>query len=414
MKGYKALYITYDGLTEPLGQSQILPYMKGLTAQGLEVTILSCEKANRLTTGKETVMKICKDSGIHWEYLTYHKTPPVLSTVLDVRNLISKARKLYKKEHYNIVHCRSYIAALAGLDLKKKYGVKFIFDMRGFWADERVDGKLWNLSNPLFNWIYKYFKRKEKTFLNQADYIISLTENAKNEMTKWPVNQPLPVEVIPTCADLNLFDYHKTDIVEKENLKSNMALDNRFPVLGYIGAIGTWYMLTEMLRFFKRLLIQYPGAVFLIVSKEGEGYILAEALKAGVPEESIRITTSTFKEVPKYISLFDFSIFFIKPLYSKKASVPTKLGELMGMGVPVIFNGGVGDLEIIMDSSEYGMQVNSFEDSDFDKIINNIDALINANPITIRAKAEKSFSLQSGIEGYRKVYNHLLNNLRKV
>ena len=49
--------------------------------------------------------------------------------------------------------------------MKRKHGVKFLFDMRGFWADERVEGGLWNLSNPVFNWAYKYFKKRSANFL---------------------------------------------------------------------------------------------------------------------------------------------------------------------------------------------------------------------------------------------------------
>ena len=32
---------------------------------------------------------------------------------------------------------------LIALFCKKIFGTKFIFDMRGFWADERVDGDIW-------------------------------------------------------------------------------------------------------------------------------------------------------------------------------------------------------------------------------------------------------------------------------
>ena len=57
--------------------------------------------------------------------------------------------------------------------------------MRGFWADERVDGKLWDLKNPIYKWVYNYFKRKELQFLNNADYTVSLTFSGKEEMLKW-------------------------------------------------------------------------------------------------------------------------------------------------------------------------------------------------------------------------------------
>ena len=44
----KVLYITYDGMTDPLGQSQVLPYLVGLSEKGYKFTILSFEKKERL------------------------------------------------------------------------------------------------------------------------------------------------------------------------------------------------------------------------------------------------------------------------------------------------------------------------------------------------------------------------------
>ena len=86
--------------------------------------------------------------------------------------------------------------------MKRKHGVKFIFDMRAFYADERVDGKLWNLKNPVFRLVYNYFKKKEIAFLAEADHSISLTGKGKDIIHTWNhiSNQPVPVEVIPCCA----------------------------------------------------------------------------------------------------------------------------------------------------------------------------------------------------------------------
>src|SRR4051794_20204501 len=42
------LYITYDGLTDPLGRSQVLPYLTGLAERGHRITVLSCEKPERM------------------------------------------------------------------------------------------------------------------------------------------------------------------------------------------------------------------------------------------------------------------------------------------------------------------------------------------------------------------------------
>ena len=44
MKKIKVLYITYDGLTDPLGQSQILPYLTKIANKNIYIDILSFEK----------------------------------------------------------------------------------------------------------------------------------------------------------------------------------------------------------------------------------------------------------------------------------------------------------------------------------------------------------------------------------
>jgi hypothetical protein len=41
------IYISYDGMTDPLGQSQVIPYLIGLTKKGHNISIISCEKTTR-------------------------------------------------------------------------------------------------------------------------------------------------------------------------------------------------------------------------------------------------------------------------------------------------------------------------------------------------------------------------------
>ena len=38
------LFISYDGMTDPLGQSQVIPYLQGLSKKGFQFYLLSCEK----------------------------------------------------------------------------------------------------------------------------------------------------------------------------------------------------------------------------------------------------------------------------------------------------------------------------------------------------------------------------------
>ncbi len=60
LMGHNILYISYDGMTDPLGQSQVLPYLSGLTKYGYCFTILSFEKRERFIKEGKNIRKICE------------------------------------------------------------------------------------------------------------------------------------------------------------------------------------------------------------------------------------------------------------------------------------------------------------------------------------------------------------------
>jgi len=128
----RILYISYDGLADPLGRSQILPYLSRLSERGHRITILSCEKPYRMDTDEKEIRKLCDRARIAWHPLPYHKNPPILSSIFDAAALRRTAFRLHRKDVFDVVHCRSYIPASVGLALKRRFGTKLLFDMRGF------------------------------------------------------------------------------------------------------------------------------------------------------------------------------------------------------------------------------------------------------------------------------------------
>ena len=102
----KILYISYDGLTDPLGQSQILPYITGVCKKNEEFYfhIISFEKKERFTQNQRLIQNNISNYNISWHPLPYTKSPPVLSTLKDLLALKIHAKKLHKKEKFAIVH----------------------------------------------------------------------------------------------------------------------------------------------------------------------------------------------------------------------------------------------------------------------------------------------------------------------
>jgi glycosyltransferase involved in cell wall biosynthesis len=399
------LYLSYDGMTDPLGQSQVLPYLTGLSKNGFTIHLISFEKKDRFQQYEKVIQTICDKENIKWHPLTYTKKPPLLSTMKDVRKMRNLAIKIVKKEKVQIVHCRSYLSALVGLGLKNKLGTQFLFDMRGFWADERIDGKIWSLKNPVFSSVYRYFKRKEILFFKHADHIVSLTENGKKEIESWKEfkDQKLPFSIIPCCVDLDLFDPRNISEQQKTQLKKELGVSDE-KILGYIGSIGTWYMLPEMLDFFKVWKTKNKNGKFLFVTGENPASITKIAEEKSISQEDLLITSCMHNEVPAYISLMDLSVFFIRPTYSKKASSPTKQGEIMAMGIPLVCNAGVGDTDRIVIDNNSGYVLSELNESSY---LEAVEKPFDFDPKLIQQGAKQTFDLENGVKEYTDIYERL-------
>lgn len=403
------LYLSYDGMTDQLGQSQVLPYLVGLSKLGYSFHLISFEKKEHYAKSKNIIEQICAEAKVTWHPLVYHKWPPIISTWYDLQLLKQKCFQLHRLHQFKIVHCRSYITPFAGQALKKKFGVKFIFDMRGFYADERVDGGIWNQRNPIFKAVYNYFKHAEKKFLHDADHIISLTSRAEKIIQSWQLkSQPLPITVIPCCADLNLFHYQAVSEEQKSLLKNTLGIANETKVVIYLGAIGTWYMLNEMLDFFKSFKQTYANAKMLFVTNDNAEVIMTNSKNKNIASSDIVITSVPRAQVPVHIAISDVALFFIKPVFSKSASSPTKQGEIMGMGVPIICNSGIGDTDEIIRHTNSGILIASFESAQYEQAVKAVAATIFSKE-EIRQGAQTYYALDMGVSRYHAVYKAMIN-----
>jgi glycosyltransferase involved in cell wall biosynthesis len=404
----KVLYISYDGMTDPLGQSQVLPYIIELSKHGYRFTILSFEKKKRYTAERKIIEKITREASIKWVPLFFTARPPILSKMYDRWQLMRKAFQLQRREKFDIVHCRSYIASEAGLRLKKKKGVKFLFDMRGFWADERVDNGQWDLKKSFYKKIYTHYKKKEKDFLLGADGIVSLTKAAKDFLLANPDYKNISVEVIPCCADLDHFNFNKISKQRSDDLRNELGILPGKKIITYLGSVGGWYMTHEMFAFYKRLLLKHPDFVMLILTKDDKTAVINEAVVSGIPADKIFVCYAPRDEVPAYLGITDCSIFFIRPTFSKTASSPTKHAELMGMGIPVICN-NIGDTGNIIEATHTGVVVNAFSDNEYDKAVERLPQLLTISKDVIRQAALEFFDLKMGVEKYAALYSKILN-----
>ena len=389
------LYLSYDGMLEPLGQSQVLAYLERL-ASDRRIHLVSFEKPADLadTAARARVAQRIAAAGIHWHSLTYHKRPSALATAWDILAGLATGSALAWRHRLRIVHARSYVASVMALGIKRLTGARFVFDMRGFWADERVDGGIWPAGSRLLR-VAKGFERR---FLLATDHGVSLTHAAVREIARFDYlagGRMPPFTVIPTCADLARF----------APPVPSPARAGGF-VLGYVGSAGTWYLIDAVAAAFARLLALQPDARLLVINRGEHAHIRQALDAAGVPASTVELRSADHAEVPAQMARMDAGIFFIRPVFSKQASAPTKLGEFLGCGIPCLANAGVGDMAGILEDERVGIAIRSFDTTALDQGLRDLLALCADPQVAKRctAAAQRHFSLDEGVRRYRAVY----------
>jgi hypothetical protein len=167
-----------------------------------------------------------------------------------------------------------------------------------------------------------------------------------------------------------------------------------------------------MLDFFVELRKTYPQAVFLFITRDNPAEITAAAAERGIPSSALRIRPAERNEVASMLALSHLAIFFILPAYSKKASSPTKQGEMMGMGLPLVCNTGVGDTDRVVRAYNAGALVEAFTPEAYQQVVQDIPRLLALDKNRIMTGAKEWYSLQVGVAKYLEVYQLLAASTR--
>jgi hypothetical protein len=87
LKNKKSLFISYDGLLDQLGTSQILPYLEGLVSHLDELHVISFEKRNKMNQLGVKLSQQLIDKRIHWHPLIFSNKVGLLGKVCDAVKL---------------------------------------------------------------------------------------------------------------------------------------------------------------------------------------------------------------------------------------------------------------------------------------------------------------------------------------
>jgi len=403
----RVLYLSYDGMTDPLGQSQVLSYQRKLSQQGYSSHILSFDKPDLYAKGKDAVQQSLEGFDVTWHPLMYTKSPPILSTLKDISAGWKKIQSLYQQYgHFDIVHCRGYITPILGRRCKKKYGSKFIFDMRGWWPDEKLESGLWN--SPIYKPVYKYYKGLERKFFKDSDLSISLTVAGQVEAERLGYKSKKDIGVIPTCVDFSAFPPYNEAVRQEVRKELDIPLDAK--VLLYSGSLGGNYGTDILMEIFREMLVLEPTAMLLVLSRTDRSVLDAELAQFNIPLGQVRLASANYNGVYRYLMAGDVGTIVYKPTYSVIGRSPTKLGEYWACGLPAVALSGVGDLDYLMAQyPEGGALIPQANAAGYQSALKTLLAKT-PNHELLRDYARDYYDLEQGVAKYKHIYDSLIGS----
>lgn len=384
------IYLSYDGLLEPLGSSQVLEYVKILSKENF-FYLITFEKPSDLSNRElyNNIKNSCNDHNIKWISFYYHPFSSPFKACFSLLNFFIKLFYLLASKKIDAIHLRGYFLGSFVLPLKFFFKFKFFFDTRGFWPDEKADRAGWKRSGL----IYKAFKKLEYSLFDSADHIFFLTLHAIKLISKQYPQIDKKSSVIRTCANPDTF-YPINDLKQSSFLH-----------IGYLGTIDTAYNFKKIAAFISSAIKINKNLHITVMTRSNHNHIIKIFDDFDVPDQHYTIDfTRNANDLNRVINSFDVCIFYLNENYSIKASMPTKIGEVLACGVPIACNNFNDDLIDIFNSK--CSILSDFDQPDTNTVLNKLmkfkmdsDTANSCLDIYI-----KYFSLEVGCSTYNSAY----------
>ncbi len=384
-----AVFLSTDSLVSGLGQSQIWPYLSRLCASGIRFTIITREPAPErrplwYAADEARMRREVTQAGGRWIGLRRRWAP------WDLLRMWVAAFWAAMRGTARVLHARSDVAMAVAWSVGGCLGLRTVYDMRGFWADERLDAGLWREG-----WLSRTIRGLEDHWVCTADAVVVLTDAAAARLTR-----RLPaakIHVIPTAVDLKRF---------VPLIKPLYSEADGWTIL-YSGSLGTWQGLDDIGALFRAVCRRHPGSHLVMLTPEPAerwyGRLLGDDLR---PEQVIAEVDPAPATLARRMASADVGVALYRRTRSAAGCSPVKVGEYLACGIPVVVSAGIGDCDELLPRWRVGVVVAS---NAWDEAIEALEALRQDADLPRRchAVAEQFFNVEHGAVMYRQLYQHL-------
>lgn len=391
------LYLTRNGLLEPLGQSQVMAYLRGLS-QEYRITLITYEKdedwANADFVARARAE--CENLGIRWLPQRFRPRPKIIAPALSMLRMVWLVWREVRGQSVWLIHTRSYIPAAVALVVGRTMGVPFIFDMRSLWPEELITAGRLRRGSLL----HRAIVVAERSCLRRAAAVVSLThagvDHLKRAYRRELAGQK--IVVIPTCADLDRF-----------------VPATHSPKRRVIGCLGTllsgWFRLDWLVAFLAEAARHDAELVFELTTRDDPDQVRAAFGHNKDLLDRLHIAPSPSDRVQNVLQGQIASLmFYAGGEVSELGRSPTRMAEILGCGLPVVANDGVGDVGRIIREHRVGVLAAGPGQQEMKAAWDDLQRLLADPELATRCRkaAEEVFSLESGTAAYSRLYASIL------
>lgn len=364
-------YLSPDSVAEGVGASQVLAYVGRLVERGVQVRLVSFEKARPDDAELERIAAL----GVDWVPKEFGRHGPVggLGRVVTAARAAAEAP---------LVHARSELAAASALLARNE---RWIWDARSLLTDQRL--ALGTLRKNSAERVV--LRAVERAAARRSSAIVALTQAVIPELERrHGASIPPKTTVITTCVDLDRCPFSPPP-----------AGAVRFLLAGTLNGYYDVPTMMRLVRAFRRrsateLVVAVPTTTpwGKELSAEADEFLVGTP-PAGMPR---LIAEST---VGLSVCRHDAGV-------SLLAAMPTKIGEFLSTGRPVVVNLNLGDAGRIVEDERCGIALHGTTDVEIAAAVERLAGLLDDpdTPARCRDVAERRFDLNAGVDALIGVY----------
>jgi len=190
----------------------------------------------------------------------------------------------------------------------------------------------------------------ERLLLRRASRLLSNSAGLESVLRTRHGSTP-PVTVVPCAASV---DWFAGAVAGREQERCRRGVSDRI-VLCYLGGLSSWQCIAETIQLAMRLRREIPEIYFLLLTPDNPQSYRRQLDQIGRDGVDYAVRSVAADEVPVALSAVDAGFLLREDSPVNRVASPTKCGEYLAAGAPVICTRHAGDAAPVVETSGAGI-----------------------------------------------------------